>query len=119
MVLKNTLRAGAHTYIQAWWQRWALAARGGGIWQREAAWRWQREAVAASSKAVAARRWQRDAGCSEAVAARGGGCDTVAASGNGAVAVRRRLARRWLATDGSSETVAAMRWQRDGGSERR
>ena len=100
MVLKNTMGAGAHTYIQAWWQRWALAAGGGGIWQREAAWRWQREAVAASSKAVAARRWQRDAGCSEAVAARGGGCDTVAASGNGAVAVRRRLARRWLATDG-------------------
>ena len=34
------------------------------------------------AEAVAARRWQRDAGCSEAVAARGGGCDTVAASGN-------------------------------------
>ena len=80
MVLKNTLRAGAHrtrTGVVAAMgvgseRRWHLATRGG-------------VAVAArggGSEAVAARRWQRDAGCSEAVAARGGGCDTVAASGN-------------------------------------
>ena len=79
-------------------RRWQLA--GGNVRRRggDSEGRWQR---GSGSGAVVAAR------CGEAVAARGGGCDTVAASGNGAVAVRRWLARRWLARDGGSETVAA------------
>ena len=139
-MLKNILRAwSSHTPVtrtQAWWQRWAVAARVGGS---EGRWwrvgdnarrrgggseeRWQR---GGGSEAVAARQWLRDRGSerrcgserrrgggSEAMAGRGGGCETVAARrwqrGRGSETVAARL---WL-RDGGCEIVAARRWQRD------
>ena len=125
MVLKNTLRAGAHTYIQAWWQRWALAARGGGICLATRG----GVAVAArgggsvqqggGSEAVAERcRLQRGGG-SEGRWLRHSGSEWQRGGGSEAEASKAVASNRWWQRDGGCDAVAARRWQREAVAGRR